>query len=332
MPISTVIKLFPQEDTILPPTMGQYGHAVFFEILNQSDQNIAERVHNMTDVKPFTVSPLQSEFKKVGKGQVLITAGTECWMRYTLLDDELFPVFSRYFLTVQRPTLRLGRGVFELTELLTSQNVEETKWSGHASYEELMEQAKTNTIIDLRFYSPTAFRKRDPKGGKSQNFPGVDMMGCYQSWVNKWNVFAPVKIDKDKLLAFVQNHGGLTLIETRTRMMDFGKHKQVGFVGNCQFQFREDWGWDFDDEEMDYLSPPSLTLPACGEGRGGGTEEGMKEGEPWAAPEPSPYAPPQPGPMAEEMLKQVNLLADFAFYAGTGLKATMGMGQTRRLG
>jgi len=353
MPISTVIKLFPQEDTILPPTMGQYGHAVFFEILKQSDPNIAERVHNMTDVKPFTVSPLQSEFKKLGKGQVLITAGTECWMRYTLLDDTLFPVFSRYFLTVQRPTIRLARGVFELTELLTSQNIEETKWSGHASYGELMEQAKTNTIIDLRFYSPTAFRRRDPKGGKSQNFPGVDMMGCYQSWVNKWNVFAPLKIDKDMLLAFVYNHGGLTLIEARTRMMDFGKHKQVGFVGNSQFQFREDWGCDFDDEEIDYLPSPSLTLPAGippppplpsphagreegglrgGEGRGGGTEKGMKGGESWTASEPSPYPPSQPGPMAEEMLKQVNLLADFAFYAGTGLKATMGMGQTRRLG
>jgi hypothetical protein len=106
-------------------------------------------------------------------------------------------------------------------------------------------------------------------------------------------------------------------------MMDFGKHKQVVFVGNSQFQFRADWGWDFlDDGEMDYLPPP-LSPPYTG---------GMKGGESWAAPEPSPYPPPQPGPMAEEMLKQVNLLADFAFYAGTGLKATMGMGQTRRLG
>ena len=31
-----------------------------------------------------------------------------------------------------------------------------------------------------------------------------------------------------------------------------------------------------------------------------------------------------------EMLRLVNLLADFAFYCGTGYKTTMGMGQTRR--
>ena len=37
----------------------------------------------------------------------------------------------------------------------------------------------------------------------------------------------------------------------------------------------------------------------------------------------------QPAP--EEALRQINALADFAFYAGTGAKTTMGMGQTRRL-
>lgn len=33
----------------------------------------------------------------------------------------------------------------------------------------------------------------------------------------------------------------------------------------------------------------------------------------------------------EESLRQINALADFAFYAGTGAKTTMGMGQTRRI-
>lgn len=36
-------------------------------------------------------------------------------------------------------------------------------------------------------------------------------------------------------------------------------------------------------------------------------------------------------PQGADQLKIVNALADFAFYAGTGAKTTMGMGQTRRL-
>lgn len=35
--------------------------------------------------------------------------------------------------------------------------------------------------------------------------------------------------------------------------------------------------------------------------------------------------------VSEEILRQINALADFAFYAGTGAKTTMGMGQTRRV-
>lgn len=33
----------------------------------------------------------------------------------------------------------------------------------------------------------------------------------------------------------------------------------------------------------------------------------------------------------EEIVRQINALADFSFYAGTGAKTTMGMGQTRRI-
>lgn len=307
MPISLVIRLFPEKDTFLPPTMGQYAHAVFFEILKHSDAETAEKIHK-SNVKPFTTSPLQGKFERRGKS-IFIKEGTQCWMRYTLLDDALFSVFSRYFLETPQPTFRLKGGIFQLTELITSENQEETKWSGHATYEELMESAKTYTAIDVRFYSPTAFRERDRKGGKPRNFPGIDVMRCYQSWIKKWNAFAPSKLDKDKLLLFVWNHGGLTRIETRRHMMDFGKHKQVGFVGSGQWQFREDWGFDPEDDEMDYLPEDAY----------------------WAAPEPSLYPPPVPGPMDEEMLKKVNALADFAFYCGTGYKTTMGMGQTRRL-
>ncbi len=37
------------------------------------------------------------------------------------------------------------------------------------------------------------------------------------------------------------------------------------------------------------------------------------------------------GSLSEELRKQINLLADFAFYAGTGRKTTHGMGMTRRI-
>ena len=88
----------------------------------------------------------------------------------------------------------------------------------------------------------------------------------------------------------ITSHAALTRIQTQTQMLDFGVHKEVGFVGSCTYEFYEDWGV-YDDEEM-----------------------------------------PPPTPIDPEMLRLVNLLADFVFYCGTGYKTTMGMEQTRRVG
>lgn len=67
--------------------------------------------------------------------------------------------------------------------------------------------------------------------------------------------------------------------------MNFGRYKQLGFVGDCEYQF------------LDNVSK-------------GGSSEANRE--------------------SQELLKQADALANFAFYCGTGYKTTMGMGQTRR--
>ena len=92
-----------------------------------------------------------------------------------------------------------------------------------------------------------------------------------------------MQIDKQRLLDFVADHAGLTAVESRSRMLDFGKHKAIGFVGSCAYQFFL--------EHQSYSNDKDNT----------------------------------------EMLRLANLLADFAFYCGTGYKTTMGMGQTRRI-
>ena len=273
MPISAVIRLMPPEDVTLRPTMGHHAHAAFLSLLRMSDPEKAEEIHATAAQKPFTVSPLIGDGERRGNF-LRIRAGTECWLRFTFLDDGLFVHFGNAFLTQNLPSIRLGGATFQLSRLVSS-GTETNDWSGAKAYEALMESARTDTRMRVRFHSPTAFRKLSPRGQKTRNDPHIDLVRCYQSWVNKWNAFAPMHIDKQRLLDFVARHAGLTAVESKSRMLDFGKHKAIGFVGSCAYQF-------FDDE-----------------------------GNP-------------------EMLRLVNLLADFAFYCGTGYKTTMGMGQTRR--
>ncbi len=278
MPISTVIHLIPPEDVTLRPTMGHHAHAAFLSLLRMGDPGKAAELHAASRQKPFTVSPL------IGKGErrgnlLRIRAGTQCWLRYTFLDDELFAYFGDAFLTQSFPSIRLGDARFQLSRMVASAG-EDSDWSGTQTYENLIESAQSDTRIRLEFRSPTAFRELTPEGKKTRNQANIDLVRCYQSWANKWNAFAPVQIDKSRMLDFIINQAGLTEVESRSKMLDFGKHKEIGFVGSCSYQFLSD--------------------------RQTETEEEI------------------------EMLRLSNLLADFAFYCGTGYKTTMGMGQTRK--
>lgn len=235
MPISTVIHLIPPEDVTLRPTMGHHAHAVFLSLLRMSNPEKAEEIHATSSQKPFTVSPLIGNGERRGNF-LRIRAGTECWLRFTFLDDALFVHFGSALLTQDFPSIRLGGATFQLSRLVAS-GTETKDWSGAQIYEDLIESAGTDTRKRVRFYSPTAFRELSPRGQKTRNQPHIDLVRCYQSWVNKWNAFAPMQIDKRALLDFVGDHAGLTALESKSRMLDFGKHKEAGFIGSCAYQF-----------------------------------------------------------------------------------------------
>ena len=235
MPISTLISLIPETDVTLRPTMGHHAHAAFLAIIRASNPDIAETLHAQSAQKPFTVSPLIAKAKK--RDNLLhIKAGTDCKLRYTFLDDTLFAHFGQTFLTAPFPTIRLGSAKFQVKQLI-SHATEERSWSRNTTYAELVESAKTDTRMSFRFYSPTAFRRMTPRGQKTDSETSIDLDRCYQSWVNKWNAFAPVKLDKTEILKFVWDHAQVTSIESKSQALNFGRHTEVGWVGTCACVF-----------------------------------------------------------------------------------------------
>ena len=235
MPISTLISLIPETDVTLRPTMGHHAHAAFLAIMRKSDPKLAETLHAQSAQKPFTVSPLIAKGEQ-RSGQLHIRSGTECKLRFTFLDDELFQHFGKAFLTLAMPPIRLGEAVFQVRQMV-SYATEERSWSGNTTYAELVQSAKTDTQMSFRFYSPTAFRRLTPRGQKTRSDVYIDLVRCYQSWVNKWNAFAPIKLDKAEILAFITEYGQVTSITTKSRALNFGKHTEIGWVGTCACVF-----------------------------------------------------------------------------------------------
>ena len=235
MPISTIISLIPDTDVTLRPTMGHHAHAAFLAILRASDPKLADKLHAQSAQKPFTVSPLIARARQYRK-QLHIRTGTDCKLRFTFLDDALFPAFGRAFLKYEFPAIRLGDAAFQVKQWV-SHATESEDWSGNTTFADLAQSAKAETEIRLKFHSPTAIRAMTPSGQKTYNHTQVDPKLCYQSWINKWNAFAPIQFDKTELLAFVAEHARVSRSETRTRALNFGRNTEIGWVGTCTFSF-----------------------------------------------------------------------------------------------
>ena len=242
MPISTLISLIPETDVKLRPTMGHHAHAAFLAIIRQSNPELAEKLHAQSAQKPFTVSPLIAEAKK--RDNLLhIKAGTDCRLRFTFLDDALFTDFGRAFLKFKLPMIRLGDATFQVKQLV-SHATENQDWSGNTTYADLVQSAKAETQIRLKFHSPTAFRTLTPRGQKTYNHTQVDPLRCYQSWINKWNTFAPMQFDRTELCAFVAEHARVSRSETRTQALNFGRHIEIGWAGTCTLCFDPESAFD----------------------------------------------------------------------------------------
>lgn len=229
--------LFPVEKTMLPPTMGHYIHAAFLDILRQVDAKVAERLHTEHPYKPFTVSPLQGKFDKQGKGKLLINAGTECWLRFTIMDDDLLSTVARFFLESKSTILRLDSNIFQITKVTANRDSADGSWSDCTTFEEIFDSASAFDRLGMRFYSPTTFKIQDSTTKIAQNHVFPDPLHCFQSWVGKWNAISPIPIDKKVLLDFVQKHIQFSRYSIKTRIMNFGGYKQLGFVGDCEYRF-----------------------------------------------------------------------------------------------
>ena len=364
---SVVLQLQSPEPTEIPATGGHFAHALFLSLVAQVDPVLATELHDRPDYKPFTVSALNGPLvpSKERTGYVRLQSQSVYWLRFTLLDARLWGSFmSRLLLSGDLPRLRIGPAYFVVCRVMSApehtgtpsgpasgQDPRQSRkgpwegWACNCRWSELVravEHRQRPTLrlpfaggrmrIGLRFYSPTAFSLSahtpgvDPSGLQSgggasddaddgdpdaadpgmvigpehlqeksqgRSFPppvaqpGWGRLGgkrmevwprpelVFGSLARTWSLYSPLALplDRDELVAMTADAVVMSRYELRTQMLQFPKHKQVGFVGYVIYE--------------------------CVAG----------------------------GPLAAAL----DLLADFALYAGVGYKTTMGMGQTRRM-
>jgi len=359
MPTSTILFLTPTEDVSLPATMGHLAHAAFLDLVRQVDPDLSQRLHDQQRNVPFTCSRLMRKGKRGkrgGKGslgelggpesdpspnipqnppqspKLHFSAGRSCWLRYTLLDDALFEVFTQRFLEQGEMSLRLGRGTFRVWQMTTLQDADDedawSLWAGYSPYEEIWELAEPQRLWAFHFASPTAFRAREsrPPDHQTTDHRPPDHQTTrppdHQTTDHRPPDHRPRTTDHQ------------TTRPQTTRPPDHQNRKTAPSVTfpeprRCfqswlsrwnefsPFPFERDRLLDFVEEHVlvteHRLQTRMMQFPHTK--MAGFVGEAILEVE---------------GPAEKELLRQLDALAHFSFYAGTGYGTPRGMGQTRR--
>jgi CRISPR-associated endoribonuclease Cas6 len=288
-----MLRLHPVEAGWLSPTSGSQAHAAFLDIVRQSDPELAERLHQADQRRPFTVSLLQG-FNHLTREQyedamaygkkVLVSPGQVYWLRFTMLDTVVFGTLVQHFLA--RPNfsaIRIGDTYFEIGRLIGPPypNGTSNPWVAHSSFAELSLSTEPLSRYQFEFASPTAFSLGQQKWGKQMHlFP--DPARLFEGLARQWEAFAPEPLrlstkglSTQDFAAWCIENLVVNRYNLETRTLHFRKFNQIGFQGKITYDLKG----DAHAPEARWLTP----------------------------------------------------LARFALFSGVGYKTTMGMGQTRCL-
>ena len=244
MPTLLTFPLDPDQAARLPRYPGRALHALFYQWLALGDYTLAVDVHHDDGPRPFTVS---SVYRDNGVST----------LRLTLLDDALWPAMERGIAKTE--------GVVVLDQPLALPEGGPEVY--HRTYAELAANARAETRLSLRFISPTSFRSRE------MHYPLPDPVLVFQSWLNRWNEFAPEEHQINvAVLDLAAAHVAVSYYNGRTEMVDFGGNKRVvGFVGTVQYSILR--ASRIGEEWVRKLNTLADYAPFCGTGHK--TAQGM---------------------------------------------------------
>jgi CRISPR-associated endoribonuclease Cas6 len=220
---STIIRLKPESDAVISPTQGYYTLALFLNLMRTSNPELAEKLHDSSTFKPFTISPLLGSFKSQDKN-LKIASNCSYSVRLTFLNEETFCHFLDATLKTNGIPLRIESAIFLLDSVLVNRS--ESPLCDYQSYEELMGNALPERKISLRFDSITTFRSG---GNRNVIFPQPNLI--LGSYFQKWQHFSPIRFSSD--LANCWQSVRISRYKLESHILHFKNYQETGFAGEC---------------------------------------------------------------------------------------------------
>lgn len=234
---SFVIELTTLEPISLNGYGGETIHGLFFEILKDYSEKVAEYLHNENrKSKPFSLSGILEKKVKTG-GKLLLDSEEDASFKISILEEELIPdILAAFGKALNLKTkFPLANGRIVIKNINYQEN--SSPWVRSSLYPKLFEEARPNDKIKLRFISPTSFRSK----GKQCTLPEPSLI--FSSLLGKWNSFSGIRFNKD----FLEKLDGVypSQFELRSELIQFSNYKIIGFRGIVEYRF----GKEFTSEE-----------------------------------------------------------------------------------
>jgi len=239
MLVSAILTIRPLQEATIPADQGRATYGMFLSWIRQANPGLAQELHDIEGLKPFTVSGLLGLRQGV-RGEMHLDPQHPLWWRVTTLTPRLSLVVLEQVLPALPDQVTLAEQPFQVVEATV--DGAEHPWAGQTSYEELAQRhllgmEEPSSWLNLEFATPTTFHT----GGKHLPFPLPEL--CFDHWLNKWNSFAPLSLHPD-VKRFAEECLAVSRYHLRSQPVRFGPATFIGFVGRCSFRaLRRDPYW-----------------------------------------------------------------------------------------
>ncbi|MFM6311580.1 MAG: CRISPR-associated endoribonuclease Cas6 [Dolichospermum sp.] len=233
MPHSLILNIIPQSPIYPNFLSGRHYHALFLNLVSSVDRKLGDRLHESNADKAFTLSPLQIKTRNQNPFSSLqynhknpISAGSHCWWRISLLDDNLFSQLTPLWLNLNpEHPWHLGSANLFITSIQGTPQSTQT-WANVCTYSQLYETASdTERIINFIFSTPVAFRQ----GGFDNVLPTRESV--FNSLLSRWNKYSGIELTNIPLESIYPS-----AFNIKTEVISNYENKFIGCLGEISYR------------------------------------------------------------------------------------------------
>jgi CRISPR-associated endoribonuclease Cas6 len=216
-----------------PLQVGHFLRAFFYDTVTLSNPALADSLHDLNGLKPFSVS-LPLPWKLTAGHTASARSAPSFYVRFTALTGEVYQALTAGLIRRCHASsqLSLGPHTVDIQQVLFTKGA--SGFCNMISYGELYDGPLARTI-HMRFLTPTSFRS-----GRG-NLPFPLPVSLYRSLWQKWQRFAPSAFQLDeRVVPTIEQSLFPARYSLGTETASLKGIPQVGCVGTCQFQLLEE--------------------------------------------------------------------------------------------